>query len=136
MRDWIERGKRSQMELASLGEVAPANVSRWLSGQHRPDRNAIEKILSKLPIEEATDLIIAWLKDQIPESATNLIDIVPVAPNSKSPKLQFDAFPKGMSSKLKKHLILIGNLAMKDPKIFRIVESCCNIAESDHPANN
>jgi len=133
MRDWLGSGpgRRTQTELAAIADSDPANVSRWINGQTRPEREVIERLLSGLGDEEATRLATAWLRDQMPASAARLVQILPAKSKVKegSPAA---GFPAGMSADLREKLAFFGRLAMNNPDVRKILDVCHDAAKRAH----
>ena len=130
MRDWLGRGpnRRTQTELASIADSDPANVSRWINGQTKPEREVIERLLTQLDDDEATRLATAWLRDQLPAPASRLVQILPAQSKVKegSPTA---GFPAGMSADLREKLAFFGRLAMSNPDVRKILDVCHDAAK-------
>lgn len=128
MRDWLDTQGRSQLELARLAGVDAANVSRWLRGQSKPDREAISKLTNILPRNEAAELICAWLRDQMPRHAQQLVEVNPIT-NSVHEHNAPQDFPAGISDELRKRLVFFGKLAVQNHDIRKIVDVCYEAAK-------
>ncbi len=128
MRDWLDSEARSQLDLARLAGVDAANVSRWLRGQSKPDREAIAKLTEILPRREAAELVCAWLRDQMPKYAGQLVEVRAV-PLSQSEEVHANGFPEGISTELRKRLIFFGKLAIENPDIRKILDVCYKAAK-------
>lgn len=143
IRDWLRRSGKSQSELASLGGVDPANVSRWINGQSRPDREAIGRFALALPHSEGTALMIAWLKDLLPEGADERIQIEPVLEEDDGCELREDTppyqahslFPPAMGIDLRERLLFFGKLALENPDIRKILDVCYQAAVRNEKNN-
>jgi transcriptional regulator with XRE-family HTH domain len=127
MRDWLDAEERSQLELARLAGVDAANVSRWLRGHSKPDREAVARLTEALPPREAADFICAWLRDQMPKYAQQLVEVRPVDPAAGG-ELSPNQFPAGISGELRKRLVFFGKLALQNPDIRKILDVCYNAA--------
>lgn len=128
MRDWLDAQGRSQLDLARLAGVDAANVSRWLRGHSRPDREAVAKLAEVLPQAEATQLVCAWLRDQMPKYAQQLVEVRAVTATVGSESALHD-FPQGISAELRKRLIFFGKLAVQNPEIRKILDVCYRAAK-------
>jgi transcriptional regulator with XRE-family HTH domain len=128
MRDWLDAKGGSQTDLARLAGVDAANVSRWLRGQSKPDREAVSKLLEILPQREASELVCAWLRDQMPKYAQQLVE-VRALPLSVSEETPVNDFPEGFSVELRKRLIYFGKLAVQNPDIRKILDVCYKAAK-------
>lgn len=130
LRDWLEMGvkRRTQAELATLAGVDPANVSRYLSGQNRPDGEVISRMISNLGQDDAERLVIAWLMDLLPPNAKSLVRILPNA-KSKVSEPEEGLFLYGMGKDLKHRLEFFGKLAMVNPDIRKIIDVCYDAAQ-------
>ena len=133
MRDWLGNGpeRRTQAELAAVAGSDPANISRWLNGQTKPDRDVIDRLLSQLDDAEATRLATAWLRDQLPASAAHLIHILPAKSKIKEPS-PASGLPAGMSADLREKLGYFGRLAMTNPDVRKILDVCFDAAKRAH----
>ncbi len=136
LRDWLRNYGRSQADLAVLANVAPGNVSRWLSGHTRPDRDALVTMVRKLSRNEASSLLVAWLRDQLPEGLERLVDIQPRAGGSQQPPLadaaeDLHGFPAGMSDDLRERLLFFGRLAVVNPDMRNILDVCYQAAKQN-----
>jgi transcriptional regulator with XRE-family HTH domain len=127
MRDWLDAAGRSQLELARLADVDAANVSRWLRGHSKPDRDAIAKLAEALPRRDASELVCAWLRDQMPRYAQQLVEVQAIT-NSVQEEPSPHDFPSGISAELKKRLIFFGKLAVQNPDIRKILDVCYDAA--------
>lgn len=127
MRDWLDTQGRSQVDLARLAGVDAANVSRWLRGQSKPDREAVSRLAEILPQPEAAQLVCAWLRDQMPKYAQQLVEVraIPAAPGEEANPQEF---PEGISGELRKRLIFFGKLAVQNPEIRKILDVCYKAA--------
>lgn len=128
MRDWLDAGGHSQLELARLAGVDAANVSRWLRGQSKPDREAVAKLTEILPKQEAAELVCAWLRDQMPKYAQDLVEVRPLAPAAID-DVPANGFPEGISGELRKRLIFFAKLAIQNPDIRKILDVCYKAAK-------
>jgi len=128
MRDWLDAEGRSQLELARLANVDAANVSRWLRGQSKPDREAVAKLTEMLPQREAAELVCAWLRDQMPKYAEQLVEVRSI-PSSAREEPPNHEFPQGISTELRKRLIFFGKLAVQNPEIRKILDVCYKAAK-------
>ncbi len=138
MRDWLDAEGRSQLDLARLAGVDAANVSRWLRGQSKPDREAVAKLTEVLPRQEAAALVCAWLRDQMPRYAHELVE-VRALPTSASDEEPINGFPEGLSAELRKRLIFFGKLAIENPDIRKILDVCYKAAKragNNHSSNS
>lgn len=128
MRDWLDAEGRSQLELARLAGVDAANVSRWLRGHSKPDREAVAKLTEILPRQEAADLVCAWLRDQMPKYAQQLVEVrsIPASLNEEPAAVDF---PAGFSAELRKRLLFFGKLAVQNPDIRKILDVCYKAAK-------
>lgn len=137
IRDWLRNG-RSQAELAGLGDVDPANVSRWLSGQSKPDREAVGRLIASLGDSEAAELLVAWLRDILPEGAERLVRVAAVPKSGdRATTLRDDeavyggkaqVFPDGMSADLRERLLFFGELAVENTDVRKILDVCYQAA--------
>ncbi|MDP3851156.1 MAG: helix-turn-helix transcriptional regulator [Luteolibacter sp.] len=128
MRDWLNAAGRSQLELARLAGVDAGNVSRWIRGHSKPDRDAIAKLTEILPQAEAAALVCAWLRDQMPRYADQLVKVETRATAVGEEFAPAD-FPEGISQELRKRLIFFSKLAVQNPDIRKILDVCYEAAK-------
>lgn len=138
LRIWMKNGNRTRSDLATLAEVDPANVSRWLSGHSKPDRSAIETLSKALDNQDAADLLIAWLQDLLPDGWDKFLRVERkffdtsssfVRDSTIDYKPSKRSFPPGMSDELVEQLIFFGTLAVTNPDIRKIIEVCFEAAK-------
>lgn len=139
IRDWLNKNKKSQASLSRLCGIGPDNISRWLNGQSRPDREAISRLVTNLQGAEAAELLVAWLKDCIPAGSDSLVRmeaVPPLAPNNTTLRedgalyrAQQQYFPPGMSADLRERLLFFGQLALDNPDIRKILDVCYQAAK-------
>ena len=115
------------MDLARLAGVDAANVSRWLRGQSKPDREALAKLSEVLPRGEAADLVCAWLRDQMPRYAQQLVEVHAITQTAGEDIPRKD-FPEGISNELRKRLIFFGKLAVQNSELRKIIDVCYEAA--------
>jgi hypothetical protein len=117
-----------------LGNSYPGSVSRWLSGQTYPNREAVAALVESLNDADAAEFLVAWLKDILPENGRRLISIRPVGKTQSSVlREEYQAttkasFPPGTSNELRKQLVFFSELAVKNPDVRKIVEVCYQAA--------
>lgn len=128
MRDWLDAEGHSQLDLARLAGVDAANVSRWLRGRSKPDREAVAKLTEILPRSEAAELVCAWLRDQMPKYASQLVEVHAIA-TSPSEEPPAHDLPEGISAELRKRLIFFGKLSVQNPDIRKILDVCYEAAK-------
>lgn len=141
IRDWLRAGDRSQSDLASLVGVDPANVSRWISGQSKPDKEAVARLIQTIGPLDASHLLVAWLKDVLPSGTENLVRIsaVPAMDMRSDPENNLSddlvayqsngrVLPSGMGAELAERLIFFGKLAVLNPDIRKILDVCYDAA--------
>jgi len=142
IRDWLRAGDRSQSDLASLGGVDPGNVSRWISGQSKPDKEAVAKLIQCVGPSEGSHLLVAWLKDTLPPGAENLVRIAAVPSPGVSGEYESNCndddvphrfkgrvLPSGIGGELAERLIFFGELAVLNPDVRKIIDVCYEAAQ-------
>lgn len=135
LRDWLKRNDTSQVAFARTCGVAPGNVSRWLSGSSRPDREVAETLCSILPENEAREFLIAWTKDTLPKGSEKFIRIQAQDDNSRSTLREEHRgavdrlWPEGISRELRERLIYFSHLAVEFPEIRKILDVCYEAAK-------
>ena len=81
---------------------------------------------SKLDSAGAARLVVAWLRDQTPESVRHLVTVHP-ANTGKSEESRED-FPGDMGVELKERLVFFGHLAMNNVHVRKIPDICYEAA--------
>lgn len=66
----------TQTALCAQTDISQSQLSRYLSGDNDPSLDAVEKICRALPERDRAEIARAWLYDQMPPSARELITIV------------------------------------------------------------
>jgi transcriptional regulator with XRE-family HTH domain len=113
----------TQQSFANRLETDPANVSRWLSGKSAPDSNTVGKILEALPEEFQSDLLTAYLKDQVPVRFDPMVKIEAVNGGKLRPSQEAPELPEALSPELKKQIVYFSKLALRWPEVKKIIES-------------
>jgi transcriptional regulator with XRE-family HTH domain len=112
----------TQQEFASRLGTDPANVSRWLSGKSSPDSSTVGKILECLPEEYQSDLLNAYLKDQVPVRFDSMVNISAVQGGKLRPLGADPELPEALSPELRKQIVYFAKLALRWPEVRKIVE--------------
>ena len=145
IRDWLKQEKkRTQNDLAHLADIDPGNVSRWLSGQSRPDPKALATLSSTLTPQETADLFIAWVKDMLPAGHEKLVHIYSLVSDDESASdkvhgggkvspaaASTTVFPPGISTDLQERLVFFSKLAVANPDVRKILDVCYEAAIRD-----
>jgi transcriptional regulator with XRE-family HTH domain len=122
-----EQGWTQQGFAHRLG-TDPANVSRWLSGKSAPDSSTVGKILEALPEEFQSDLLTAYLKDQVPERFEPVVKIEAVGGGKLRPSADAPDLPEALSPELKKQIVYFSKLALRWPEVKKLIESFYAVA--------
>lgn len=112
----------NKKELARQAEVSPSNVSRWEKGSQLPNKAALGKIIDALPEEQAADLVVAWLRDSLPENAANLVGVTSKHPSSIVRDEATDPWPEIMGPELRRKFIDFAHLACERDEVMDIVD--------------
>ncbi|MEI6871544.1 MAG: helix-turn-helix transcriptional regulator [Verrucomicrobiota bacterium] len=118
----------TQQEFANRLDTDPANVSRWLSGKSAPDSNTVGKILEALPEEFQSDMLTAYLRDQVPPRFEPIVNIEPVTGGKLRPSDSSPELPEALSPELKKQIVYFSKLALRWPEVKKIVETFYAVA--------
>lgn len=121
IRNWLRGGPRTQIELARLAGVDSANVSRWLSGQSRPDAEVVARMAKNLGAPEAEGLAVAWAKDLVPAGLAPYLEIRGRSAETDAPKPSWPVF-SDLGQDLLEKLELFGRLAVANPDLRRIID--------------
>ena len=121
IRDWLRNGPRTQLELARLGGVDAGSVSRWLSGQSRPDGDILVRFAGRLPDSEMTGLVAAWVKDQLPETLRRYV-VIQSSDTANQVAVEPVAQISGFSDDLRERLEFFGLLSIDNPAIRKIID--------------
>lgn len=122
-----EQGWTQQGFANRLG-TDPANVSRWLSGKSSPDSSTVGKILESLPEEYQSDLLSAYLKDQIPERFDSVVRIESIEGGRLRAPSADPELPEALSPELKKQVVYFARLALRWPEVRRILDLFYQVA--------
>lgn len=71
----LERLAITQSALCSQADISQPQLSRYLTGENSPSLETIEKICTVLPESDRSEVARAWLYDQMPPSARDLLTI-------------------------------------------------------------
>lgn len=121
IRNWLRNGPRTQLEFARLAGVDAGSISRWLSGQSRPDGEILARFAGRLPDAEMGELVAAWVKDQLPDSLRRYVVIQPA---DTATEFAEDPVAKtsGFSDDLRERLEFFGLLSIDNPPIRKILD--------------
>jgi transcriptional regulator with XRE-family HTH domain len=122
-----EQGWTQQGFAHRLG-TDPANVSRWLSGKSSPDSSTVGKILESLPEEYQSDLLSAYLKDQIPQRFDSMVRIESIEGGRLRSLDAEPELPEALSPELKKQVVYFSRLALRWPEVRRILDLFYQVA--------
>jgi transcriptional regulator with XRE-family HTH domain len=124
----------SQQSFAKQLGTDPANISRWLSGKSVPDYITVGQILETLPEEYRSDLLTAYLKDQIPPRFESLVNIEA----KEGGKLRFDEegpdLPETLGPEPRKQIVYLAKLAVRWPEIRKMLDIVYMMAQKGKPA--
>jgi hypothetical protein len=117
------------------GRIATTGgVSRWLSGKSTPDSTTIGKILECLPDEYQSDMLTAYLRDQIPPRFEPLVQI----DTKNGGKLRIEEgapeLPEALGPELRKQVVFFAKLALRWQEVRKILELFYTIAHKGKPA--
>ena len=124
----------TQQSFANRLGTDPANVSRWLSGKSTPDSTTIGKILECLPDEYQSDMLTAYLRDQIPPRFEPLVQID--AKNGGNLRIEEGApeLPEALGPELRKQVVFFAKLALRWQEVRKILELFYPMAHRGKPA--
>lgn len=124
----------TQQSFANRLGTDPANVSRWLSGKSTPDSNTIGKILECLPDEYQSDMLTAYLRDQIPPRFEPLVHIE--TKNGGKLRVEEGApeLPEALGPELRKQVVFFAKLALRWQEVRKILELFYTMAQKGKPA--
>jgi transcriptional regulator with XRE-family HTH domain len=69
-------GRGGQTQLAREVGLEQATMSRYINAESRPDVNVLEQICAALPRAQRAELAIAYLRDDLPPSAEECVQLV------------------------------------------------------------
>jgi len=124
----------TQQSFANRLGTDPANVSRWLSGKSTPDSTTIGKILECLPDDYQSDMLTAYLRDQIPPRFEPLVQIE--TKNGGKLRVEEGApeLPEALGLELRKQVVFFAKLALRWQEVRKILELFYTIAHKGKPA--
>lgn len=76
----LENRNITQTALCMMTDISQSQLSRYLSGENAPSLAAVEQICKALPESDRAEIARAWLYDQLPPSARNLLTISTISP--------------------------------------------------------
>lgn len=124
----------SQQSFAKQLGTDPANISRWLSGKSIPDYITVGQILEALPEEYRSDLLAAYLKDQIPPGFESLVNIEA----KEGGKLRFNDdevdLPETLGPEPRKQIVYLAKLAARWPEVRKMLDIVYLMAQKGKPA--
>lgn len=110
-----------QKKLAMEAGVNAANVSRWRKGQSLPDREVLARLVGKLTREEGARLAVAWVRDQLPVNARELVTVTERDPSSRV-TVEPDQWPEDLGVSNRRMFVNFARIATRYPDVMDIVE--------------
>jgi transcriptional regulator with XRE-family HTH domain len=124
----------TQQSFAKQLDTDPANVSRWLSGKSAPDSATIGHILECLPEEYRSDLLTAYLQDQIPDRFETIVNIQPIAGGKLRVGDVGPDLPETLGSETRKQVVHLAHLALRWPEVRKLIDIVYSMARKGKPA--
>jgi transcriptional regulator with XRE-family HTH domain len=118
----------TQQSFANRLGTDPANVSRWLSGKSTPDSSTIGKILECLPDEYQSDMLSAYLKDQIPQRFEPLVQIEAKSGGKMLTTEESPELPEALGPELRRQVVFFAKLALRWQEVRKILDLFYNMA--------
>ncbi len=121
----------TQQHLAGQLDADQATVSRWLSGRVQMGGQTLQKLLALVPEERRSELLEAYLRDQIPAGFEYLVDLKPVGEDAARLKPAVSTepeFPKSIEPELKRRLVFFTKLAMGSPEVRKLLDVIYKLA--------
>jgi len=66
----------TQLELANRTRLAPSQINKYVRGKLEPGAGALETICREFPEGQRANVVAAWLRDAVPQSASGLLAIL------------------------------------------------------------
>lgn len=119
----------TQRELAERCELPPSQINRYSRGVNRMPVESVAKLASAVPAEYRPTLLVAYLRDCLPEGMEKLVSIAPAS----APKAEADAFelPDGMDPELRKMLQVYATLGLRHTQIRDMMRSFLRVVAPD-----
>lgn len=117
-----QRGLK-QAQLARSSNIDQAQISRYLSGDNRPDPAALERLCNALSEDSAT-LLLGYVRDEIPPFARDRLDVISLtkAPAAAGSPPQPDAYAR-LSARARKVLDEFVTRCESRPQLVAALES-------------
>jgi transcriptional regulator with XRE-family HTH domain len=112
----------------------PANVSRWLSGKSVPDSETIGRILECLPEQYRSDMLTAYLKDQIPNRFESLVKIEPLEGGKIRIEDEGPDLPPNLGPEPRKQIIYLAHMALRWQEVRKLLDVVYTMALKGRPA--
>jgi transcriptional regulator with XRE-family HTH domain len=108
----LSRLSVTRASLATQSGVPYASLTNYALDRRRPDTQAMAQLCQALPRHEAADLLLARLRDELPEAFADLVAITPADPITalEEPAALYDAV---LDPKLRAALDAIARAAVK-----------------------
>jgi transcriptional regulator with XRE-family HTH domain len=124
----------TQQSFARQLGTDPANVSRWLSGKSSPDSVTVGHILECLPEEFRSDLLTAYLRDQIPERFETLVNLEANAGGKISHGEAGPDLPETLGAESRRQIVFLANMALRWPEVRKLLDVVYTMAQKGKPA--
>jgi transcriptional regulator with XRE-family HTH domain len=121
-----QRGMK-QAQLAREAEIDQAQISRYLSGDNRPDARALERLCQAL-LEDSSTLLLGYVRDEIPAFARDRIDVISLskAPAGTDGPSQPDAYAR-LSARARKLLNEFATKCESSPELVTALDSMLDL---------
>ena len=116
-----------QAQLARESEIDQAQISRYLSGDNRPDGPALERLCQALTEDSAT-LLLGYVRDEIPAFARDRMDVISLsnAPAVTGPPSQPDTYSR-LSARARKLLNEFATKCESSPELVTALDSMLDL---------
>ncbi len=112
----------SQTRIAELSGISLSSINKYFRDAAPVGPKVVEKIIRVFPPPHGADLLAAFLRDEIPESLSNLVEILPTALRLNEPAPDPIPGPDVLGGEARE-LIAFFARRMKDKTIYAMLES-------------
>ena len=112
-------GWNQRLMTEKAAAFSQAQLSRYITGSNLPEMYTLEALCAVFPEEIRERLVMAYLLDQIPPSARDLVEIRPTGARSSQDVPVFGKAPRG--SRLQRYLSALERLALGNPDFEKAI---------------
>ena len=128
LKEVLDQTILNQAELAKASGMSASQLSRYVSGHSAPTRPVVEGILRAVPPQYQTSVLIAFLRDSIPQEYFGLVDVLPAGRSAETAPNQLK-LPPGLDQEMRRMLEAYAEMGLRHPQIREMLKNFLAIVQ-------